>query len=61
MKWSLGFRPLAGIRGLRTTEATHNAATGLSFRPLAGIRGLRTVHIYDAHVRPDRFPSPCGD
>ena len=37
------FRPLAGIRGLRTLLQQAIALAGkVSFRPLTGIRGLRT-------------------
>ena len=38
-----GFRPLTGIRGLRTPDVRSLDGDVLhSFRPLTGIRGLRT-------------------
>ena len=38
-----GFRPLAGIRGIRRLEAGGRLAEGEEgFRPLAGIRGIRS-------------------
>ena len=43
----MSFRPLAGIRGLRTLAACWNTAAPTSFRPLAGIRGLRTFTMFE--------------
>ena len=38
-----GFRPLAGISGLRTVQVkAEEGWTIVGFRPLAGISGLRT-------------------
>ena len=37
-----GFRPLAGIRGIRSNVVMFpSPGTTISFRPLAGIRGIR--------------------
>ena len=46
-----GFRPLAGIRGLRTGEnARAMEWLGVCFRPLAGIRGLRTLMVKKEYI-----------
>ena len=59
----MGFRPLAGITGLRTGKAGQRSREEIEgFRPLAGITGLRTrVHRQSARIDLQKFPSPCGD
>ena len=57
------FRPLAGIRGLRTILILlFLCCVVVGFRPLAGIRGLRTRRSGMAIATAlQEFPSPCGD
>ena len=59
---SEGFRPLAGIRGIRSSERGHGLRRRRTrFRPLAGIRGIRRNELVISDpFQPDGFRPLAG-